>query len=169
MLGIAVGLVPGYGGPWIRLFVFVVVGAAFALATRPALAAVGITTLLALGSGLAAGVEPSTVTQIAGLCAALGLGMVGTARLVAVNRQLHAARRELARLAVTDERLRIARDLHDLLGHSLTLIAIKSQLARRLTTAAPKRAQVENEQIEAVARAALDEVRQVVSGYRQPT
>jgi two-component system sensor histidine kinase DesK len=57
---------------------------------------------------------------------------------------------------VANERLRIARDLHDLLGHSLTLITVKSQLAGRVVMGAPERAQSEIEQIEAVARAALD-------------
>jgi two-component system, NarL family, sensor histidine kinase DesK len=83
---------------------------------------------------------------------------------------LRAAREEVASLAaVTEERLRIARDLHDLLGHNLSLIALKSELARRLVGVAPERAAAEIGDIESVARRALQEVREAVAGYRQPS
>jgi two-component system sensor histidine kinase DesK len=82
---------------------------------------------------------------------------------------LDTARKEIARLAVTTERLRIARDLHDLLGHNLSLIALKSELARRLVNVAPERAIVEISDVENVARTTLQEVREAVSAFRQPT
>jgi two-component system, NarL family, sensor histidine kinase DesK len=86
------------------------------------------------------------------------------------SRRLREERAELARYAaVTEERLRIARDLHDLLGHNLSLIALKSELAGRLVLASPERAAVEIGDIERVARTALQEVREAVAGYRQPT
>jgi two-component system sensor histidine kinase DesK len=84
-------------------------------------------------------------------------------------RQLRVAREEIARLAVAEERLRFARDLHDLLGHSLSLIALKSELAGRLVGKAPDRAAAEMRDVETVARNALQEVRAAVAGYRQPT
>ena len=68
---------------------------------------------------------------------------------------------------VAEERLRFARDLHDLLGHSLSLIALKSELAGRLAEADPARARAEMADVEAAARRALAEVRDAVSGYRQ--
>jgi two-component system sensor histidine kinase DesK len=83
--------------------------------------------------------------------------------------QLHAAREEITRLAVTTERLRIARDLHDLLGHNLSLIALKSELAKRLVNVAPERAIVEISDVENVARTTLQEVREAVTAFRQPT
>jgi len=83
--------------------------------------------------------------------------------------QLHSARKEIARLAVMTERLRIARDLHDLLGHNLSLITLKSELAGRLISVAPERAATEIGDIEHVARTTLQEVREAVSAYRQPT
>jgi len=86
-----------------------------------------------------------------------------------IRRELHQAREEIARLAVMNERLRIARDLHDLLGHSLSLIALKSELAGRLLTMAPERATTEVKDIEQVARTTLQEVREAVANYRQPT
>ena len=88
---------------------------------------------------------------------------------VTTSWQLHAAREEITRLAVTTERLRIARDLHDLLGHNLSLIALKSELAKRLVNVAPERAIVEISDVENVARTTLQEVREAVSAFRQPT
>ena len=67
------------------------------------------------------------------------------------------------------ERLRIARDLHDLLGHNLSLIALKSELAGRLVGISPERATIEIGDVEKVARTTLQEVREAVASYRQPT
>lgn len=71
---------------------------------------------------------------------------------------------EIARLARLAERERIARDLHDLLGHTLTLIAIKSELAGRLVAPDPARAAEEIREVGAVARRSLSEVRQAIAG-----
>ena len=71
--------------------------------------------------------------------------------------------------AADEERLRLARDLHDLLGHSLSLITIKSQLARRLLAPDDSPAAVEVADIERVARQSLQDVRHAVDGYRQPS
>jgi two-component system, NarL family, sensor histidine kinase DesK len=82
--------------------------------------------------------------------------------------KLRETRAELARMAVADERLRIARDLHDLLGHSLSLITLKAELAGRLLDADPERAAREIADMENVARRSLGEVRAAVTSYRQP-
>ena len=79
---------------------------------------------------------------------------------------LRQARAELARLAVAEERLRIARDLHDVLGQQLSAMALKSELAARLVGRDPARAGAEIAEVESVARQALDEMRATVSGYR---
>jgi two-component system sensor histidine kinase DesK len=87
-----------------------------------------------------------------------------------VRRSQAALRRtqdEVERLAKLAERERIARDLHDLLGHTLTVITRKSELARRLANKDPERAATEIAEVEAVARDALKEVRTAVSGFRQ--
>jgi two-component system sensor histidine kinase DesK len=82
---------------------------------------------------------------------------------------LREAREEIARLAVHEERLRFSRDLHDLVGRSLSLIALKSELSNRLLAKDPDRAAAEMRDVEHVARDALREVREAVTGYRQPT
>ena len=102
---------------------------------------------------------------------ALGIGllMVLMRDLRVRNEELTEARAELARAAVAQERERFARDLHDLLGHSLSVIALKAELAGRLLPGAPNSAAAEMGEVEQVARQALSEVRDAVSGYRQPT
>jgi two-component system, NarL family, sensor histidine kinase DesK len=88
-------------------------------------------------------------------------------RLEAMS-MLRRTRAELARAAVAEERLRIARDLHDLLGHSLSLITLKAELAGRILAADPDRAGREIAELEQVARQSLSDVREAVAGYRQP-
>jgi two-component system, NarL family, sensor histidine kinase DesK len=80
--------------------------------------------------------------------------------------ELQQARAEIARLAVESERLRFARDLHDTLGHALSAIAVKSELARKLVRRDNDRAEAELVDIEQVARSALQDVRETVAGYR---
>jgi len=81
---------------------------------------------------------------------------------------LRRTRADLARAAVAEERLRIARDLHDLLGHSLSLITLKAELAGRVIGTDPDRAATEIAELESVARQSLSDVRSAVAGYRQP-
>ena len=82
--------------------------------------------------------------------------------------QLRAARAEIAQHAAGQERYRIARDLHDLLGHSLSLITLKGELATRLLPEGVQGAD-EVRDIVGLSRDALQQVREAVSGYRQPT
>jgi two-component system sensor histidine kinase DesK len=89
--------------------------------------------------------------------------------LVRRNAELREARAELAELAVAEERLRFARDLHDLLGHDLSLIALKAELAGKLLPERVDDAATEVSQIKALTRNALGQVREAVDGYRQPT
>ncbi len=80
--------------------------------------------------------------------------------------QLLGAQAEVRSLAASAERERISRDLHDLLGHTLTLVAIKADLAARLSMSAPDRARQEMEAVAQAARDALGEVRMAVAGMR---
>lgn len=96
-----------------------------------------------------------------------GLVVYGLTRLSTLIIELHEARNELARLAVAQERLRFARDLHDLLGYSLSAITLKSELTHRLVTKNPAKAQEELAEILDIGRKALSDVRSVASGYRE--
>jgi two-component system sensor histidine kinase DesK len=85
------------------------------------------------------------------------------------NFALAEARAQLASLAAENERSRIARDLHDLLGHSLTTITVKAGLATRLGQADPGRALEEIAEVEVLARRSLADVRAAVANYREVT
>jgi two-component system sensor histidine kinase DesK len=99
--------------------------------------------------------------------ALVALAMYGFFSIIKSNVALAAARADLARLAAENERSRIARDLHDLLGHSLTTITVKAGLARRLTERGElERAGTEIAEVEELTRSALTDVRAAVSGYR---
>lgn len=81
--------------------------------------------------------------------------------------QAHEGRAAHAQLAVAEERLRFARDLHDLVGHQLSAIAVKTELAVRLADADTVAAKAEMTQVNALTRTALRELRQAVRGYRE--
>jgi two-component system sensor histidine kinase DesK len=98
---------------------------------------------------------------------ATGLIVYGLTTLSSVVTAMDAARTELAKMAVAQERLRFARDLHDLLGYSLSAISMKTELTHRLVTKNPVRAQEELTQIIEISRQALSDVRSVASGYRE--
>ena len=83
-----------------------------------------------------------------------------------VNVGLRRAHEEIERLAAVAERERIARDLHDVLGHTLSLIILKSELASKLLDTNPSRASKEIREVEQVARTAMAEVRETIRGYR---
>lgn len=156
---------PQYGS----LFVYVVllIGAAFAW--RRALPLIVLAALTAGALDLIRGASTLQATGDVINNAIVGLAAIAGRLLIEANQQLSLAREQIARLAVGEERLRFARDLHDLLGHSLSVIALKSELAGRLIKASPGLAAHEVEDIEQVARDSLREVRDAVAGYRQPT
>jgi len=93
----------------------------------------------------------------------------GIQQMLTRNAQLIVANDENRRLAVSEERNRFARDLHDILGHSLTVITVKAELAQRLLDVDPARARAEVADLERLSRDALFDVRRAVEGYRELT
>jgi two-component system sensor histidine kinase DesK len=102
------------------------------------------------------------------ICTA-AFAMWGVSQLMQRNVELVRAEEENARLAVADERNRFARDLHDILGHSLTVITVKAELANRLLDVDQERARAELVDLERLSRDALADVRRAVEGYRDLT
>jgi two-component system, NarL family, sensor histidine kinase DesK len=148
---------------------FFIYAAAFCShAGRPRLAMACIAGVLAvLAAATAAFHLPVYVWLPAGLFSILIGGVnVHYAEVSRANARLRATQEEVERLAQTAERERIGRDLHDLLGHTLSLITLKAELARKLVPRDPERAVHEMEELERISRDALREVRSVVSGYR---
>ena len=98
-----------------------------------------------------------------------GLGMTAVRQLIALNAELHATRAELADLAVAGERERLARELHDLLGRTLSLIAVKAELASRLSAKGDRSADAELADVQRLARQAVRDVREAVAGGHAPS
>ncbi len=96
----------------------------------------------------------------------IGAVCIRGAEVQRANARLRMAQEEVERLAKTAERERIARDLHDLLGHTLSLITLKAELAGKLVERDPERAGREIREVERISREALREVRTAVAGYR---
>ncbi|MET7708973.1 histidine kinase [Micromonospora sp. NPDC005413] len=170
LLLLAVGLasIPGTEGDWLATLVYVAAAAVFLLPSREAAASVVLCAVTpVLASWLVPGWEAENGIVFAVLLASFA--MFGVSRLAQRNSELQAAQREIGRLAVTEERARAARDLHDILGHSLTVVAIKAELAGRLIEVDRDRAAAEIAEVEALARAALSDVRQTVGAYREVT
>ncbi len=113
--------------------------------------------------GISTAVDNGTVIAIP----LVGLAMFGFFSVMRNNYALAEARAELAVLAAENERIRIARDLHDLLGHSLTTITVKAELARKLGPSDPVAAMTEIEDVERLSRRSLADVRAAVANYRE--
>lgn len=134
----------------------------------PAAVAMTVGVVLAVGMLVIDAAAGETLSwELALTLVALTAFMVGFADNIRLNIELRATREELAVAAVTAERERIGRDLHDILGHSLTAIAVKAGLARRLLGSDPAGAAVEIGDVESLARDALKDVRATASGYRE--
>ncbi|MEU8889756.1 sensor histidine kinase [Streptomyces sp. NPDC048442] len=171
LFALALVLSPTLGPAWLTLFVYVSVAAGACLPMRMsrwAIPGVAATLLLV---GLGHGCEG--LGQLVGgvLIPALlgGFAMTGVRQLVRTTVELRQARATVAQLAANEERLRLARDLHDLLGHSLSLITLKSELAGRMLPGHPEQAAQQVADIEKVSRQALVDVREAVTGYRRAT
>ncbi|MGE5286796.1 MAG: sensor histidine kinase [Micromonosporaceae bacterium] len=159
-------------GRWSWVVALPVAGAAIgrrSLRTRPVV--IGAACCCALGLGVAVWDKASygNMLTVAILPPMAAFFAYGAARRNEMVSKLRQTRAELARVAVGEERLRIARDLHDLLGHSLSLITLKAELAGRVIGDDPQRAAREIKELETVARQSLTEVRQAVTSYRQPS
>ncbi|HZO61442.1 MAG TPA: sensor histidine kinase [Gaiellaceae bacterium] len=169
LLPVTAGLVLALGGPqsFVALFVYAVAAGGLLLPTRAAVAGIAVTAL-GVGVGLAAAhadgdvIAAHTLTVIT-----IGTMLTAFGHHLRTIRELRAAREQIARFAVSEERLRIARDMHDLLGHTLSLIALKSDLAARLVMTDPETARKELTDVQNVTRQALAEVREAVQGYRR--
>ena len=104
----------------------------------------------------------------------IGLAMMGFRMQLVLMRELAQARETVAKLATNEERLRLARDMHDLTGQSLSMITLKSDLAAKRLTRLPASAErdailTELDDVSRVSRQTLHDIREAVSGYRRPT
>jgi two-component system sensor histidine kinase DesK len=168
LVAIASAMTLSDGGSWGFLFTYCAATAGLISSRFGVIGVVSCAVLAGVTSAIG-GANGGQVIGWVASSAGIGLLILVMRDLRIRNDQLRAARAELAELAVAEERERFARDLHDLLGHSLSVIALKAELAGRLLPERPDQAASELAELESVARVALTEVRDAVSGYRQPT
>ncbi|MEV7182713.1 histidine kinase [Kitasatospora sp. NPDC093102] len=153
-----------FGGAWVGIpgsfagSVLLTVAPPCSWALFVALVAAQYPLCAALGDNLGQCVNASVSTAVGGIV------VYGVARLADLVTELRAARTELAELAVDRERLRFARDLHDLLGSSLSVAALKCQLAERLAAEDPERARTEIAEVLALVRQTMADTRRLSSG-----
>ena len=126
----------------------------------------GIVLLVVLES-LLLGLPAGFLLFGAPVCALVGAVTVHLAEAGRQESALKLSQAEVRRLAAIAERERIARDLHDLLGHTLTVIAIKAELAAKLVARRDGRAEREIREVESISRGALRQVREAVAGFRR--
>jgi two-component system sensor histidine kinase DesK len=170
---IAAALPPIVDPEWVVLWIYVAsaCGTALPMSGRPPWAVRG-----GLAASVAMAVEAMALKVDISLwlslllpCVFSFLGTMAVRGMRDLIRQLHQARAEVARLAAAEERLRMARDLHDLAGHSLATITLKAELARKLLRVDLDRGEQQILDLEHVSREALADIREAVSGYRRAT
>ena len=168
MFAIGIALHP-FHGMWTVYIVYAASAAAFAKPSRAAVAGVAGVLIGTALCGLLLGIPVWEWGIGVFFAAIIGSGSLVVGAIKQRDAALALAREESRHLAVVAERERIARDLHDVLGHTLTLVAVKADLARRLIERDGEGARRELDEIHAAARTALGEVRSAVSGMRSTT
>lgn len=150
-------------------FVFFVYAASFAAqleGRRAPVRGIGAVAAVSLATGAFVFVPPAILFAAPALSVIIGAATLQQMRMRRTNESLLRAREQVERLAAVAERERIARDLHDILGHTLSLIVLKSELAAKLAPRDAVRAAREMRDVEEVSRKALQQVREAIRGYR---
>ncbi|MFG2646678.1 sensor histidine kinase [Streptomyces sp. NPDC048436] len=165
LAAVTFALAIGYGGSWLMFFPLLGLATGAVLRGKR-LAPAGIA--LSSAAAVVAGVRDGW--DAVGIAYGTFISVMVTAAILALSetvRELRATREELARGAVEKERLRFSRDLHDLLGHTLSVIVVKAEATRRLAPRDLDAALGQVADIESVGRQALTEIREAVTGYRE--
>ncbi|HEY6499980.1 MAG TPA: sensor histidine kinase [Streptosporangiaceae bacterium] len=175
LAGLAVAMSLAYGAGWTSIFIYVSAAVGFIIwDRRRALLAVAACTVAFVVLSEVEHVTSDNLWSELLPVALIGFAMIGFKMQIVLNQQLRQARGEVAKLAANEERLRLARDMHDLTGQSLSLITLKSELAVKRLSRLPASPEVdavaaELGDIGRVSRQTLHDIREAVSGYRRPT
>lgn len=167
-----------YGKSWTPLWIYVSAAGGIVLAAtttrrRAMLGVVAITGCYALFCWITH-LDIGTFLAVLLPVLLIGLAMIGFRMQIVLMHELAQARGTVAKLAANEERLRLARDMHDLTGQSLSMITLKSELAAKRLAKLPSSAErdavlTELGDIGRVSRQTLHDIREAVSGYRRPT
>ena len=162
----ASGAALGVGSPGLQLVVFLAVVLAFSLPWQAAIGPIAILTgtlflIPRMIPSWSASEDAWIALLVAGGACVFGRYIMEQRRVARILEQ------RTHELEINEERNRMARDMHDILGHSLTVIALKTELATRLVDAAPDQAKAELTEVQSLARSALADVRATVNSYRE--
>jgi len=167
-----------YGKDWTPLWIYVSAASGMVLASvasreRAFLAVLGVSAAYLVCCWISH-LDIGTTLAVLLPVVLIGLAMIGFRMQMTLMRELAQARGTVAKLAANEERLRLARDMHDLTGQSLSMITLKSELAAKRLGKLPSSAErdavlTELGDIGRVSRQTLHDIREVVSGYRRPT
>ena len=162
----ASGAALGVGSPGLQLVVFLAVVLAFSLPWQAAIGPIAILTgtlflIPRMIPSWSASEDAWIALLVAGGACTFGRYIMEQRRVARILEQ------RTHELEINEERNRMARDMHDILGHSLTVIALKSELAARLVDVAPDQTRVELDEVQSLARSALADVRATVNSYRE--
>jgi two-component system sensor histidine kinase DesK len=168
-----------YGKDWVSLWIYVSAATGMVLAAEPdgrrmATLGVGVVGACYLFFCWVSHLDLTTTLVVLLPVLLIGLAMMGFRMQMTLMRELAQARGTVAKLATNEERLRLARDMHDLTGQSLSMITLKSELAAKRLAKLPSSAErdaalTELGDIGRVSRQTLHDIREAVSGYRRPT
>ena len=160
------GAALGVGSPGLQLVVFLAVVLAFSLPWQAAIGPIAILTgtlflIPRMIPSWSASEDAWIALLVAGGACTFGRYIMEQRRVARILEQ------RTHELEINEERNRMARDMHDILGHSLTVIALKSELAARLVDVAPDQTRTELDEVQSLARSALADVRATVNSYRE--
>jgi two-component system sensor histidine kinase DesK len=167
-----------YGEHWTPLWIYVSAAAGLILTAlfdrRAATLGIAVIAGLYLLSCWITHLDGADTVAVLLPVALIGLAMIGFRMQLVLMHELAQARETVAKLAANEERLRLARDMHDLTGQSLSMITLKSELAAKRLTRLPASAErdailTELGDVSQVSRQTLHDIREAVSGYRRPT
>ncbi len=168
-----------YGKDWVPLWIYVSAATGMVLAAEPDGRRVAVLGVGAVGACYLffcwlSHLDLTNTLVVLLPVLLIGLAMMGFRMQMTLMRELAQARGTVAKLAANEERLRLARDMHDLTGQSLSMITLKSELAVKRLTRLPSSAErdavlTELGDIGRVSRQTLHDIREAVSGYRRPT
>ena len=163
IFGLGVALLPINPGA-MCLFMYAV--ALLDRVRRSAVAGVSLAILLAVAAAAILRFGSTPMLGMLVLMLLVGVTRIHEGVVERKNRELRRSRDEIEQLAALAERERIGRDLHDLLGHTLSVIVLKSELAAKMAEADPARSVTEIREVEWISRKALADVRAAVNGCR---
>jgi two-component system sensor histidine kinase DesK len=167
---LGVALAAAYGEHWLIVMLFVATcGTALYAGHERVIVALVVLASVLVATVLLGLLHHALATALATVVGTvLACGLVGAVRqMQRLIRELQRTRDALATAAVAEERLRFSRDLHDLLGHTLSVIVVKAEVVRRIAERDPAAAAAQAADIEDIGRRALVEIREAVTGYRE--